>query len=142
MSQRKRFQLRTGFVRAAGYANKLRRVALAVMSREVPRDVIVRDTAEFNRRLYEKMVKEIGLRREEVVRINVEAEYDPDEKRIIFREPQIERYVRLEEAEAPADTRKLEEEVNRLKTERDECMKKLEELRERLEQLRTLLKGS
>ena len=86
-------ELRSGVIPAAGYARKLRRVALAALSRIAPRDVIIRDVSELNKQLYKIIVEERKYDKTDLIRIVIEAKYDPSERRIVFGEPKIDRFL-------------------------------------------------
>ncbi|MEM1807680.1 MAG: DUF2258 domain-containing protein, partial [Pyrobaculum sp.] len=51
-----RYEIRTGVVIAARFADKLRRTAFAVFGRLLPREEIVRSTSELNKKIYEKLI--------------------------------------------------------------------------------------
>jgi hypothetical protein len=85
-----RYEIRSGFVTAAGFAHKLRRAAFAVLGGAVPREEIVRATAELNKKIYEALVS-MGVGKRDVVRITVEAAVEGG--RLTFGEPKIEWYV-------------------------------------------------
>ncbi|CAB50025.1 DUF2258 domain-containing protein [Pyrococcus abyssi] len=64
-------KLMTGFVRASGYANKVRRVLFAVTRGKVEPEEVVRAAAEVNKAIFEKL-QELGVKKEDVVRISIE----------------------------------------------------------------------
>ncbi|EWG06824.1 MAG: hypothetical protein ASUL_07619 [Candidatus Aramenus sulfurataquae] len=124
-----RFELSTGLIIAARYADKLRRVALVALSKIAPRDVIIRDISELNKKLFEEITqKNIG--KLDVIRLVVVAEYDPQEKKIKFENVQIQRFYTEEEC------KKMQEDVvkenQRLKEEIDSVKKEIDRLRSML----------
>jgi len=58
------FKLSTGVIFAAGYANKLRRVALAVLGNNVPRDIIINEISKLNQELYKEIVEKMKIEKE------------------------------------------------------------------------------
>jgi hypothetical protein len=76
-----RFELSTGLIIAARYADKLRRVALVTFSKLAPKDIVIRDVSELNKQLYDVLVNQYKIGKLDVVRITVEAEYDDVEKK-------------------------------------------------------------
>ncbi|MBW9140171.1 MAG: DUF2258 domain-containing protein [Candidatus Aramenus sp.] len=120
-----KFELSTGLIIAARYADKLRRVALVALSKIAPRDVIIRDISELNKKLFEEITqKNIG--KLDVIRLVVVAEYDPQEKKIKFENVQIQRFYTEEQC------KKMQEDVikenQRLKEELDSVKKEIERL--------------
>lgn len=91
--EEKVIELRSGVIPAAGYARKLRRVALAAFREIAPRDVIIRDISELNKQLYKTLVEEKRYDKTDLIRIIIEAKYDPVKNRIIFGEPKIDRFL-------------------------------------------------
>lgn len=86
-------ELRTGVIPAAGYADKLRRVAIAAFKKYVPLEVILRDVGELNKKLYKIMVEERKYEKRDLIRIVVNAKYDKNENKLVFDEPVIERFL-------------------------------------------------
>ncbi len=127
-----KMELRTGVIPAARYADKLRRVALAVFKGVAPKEVIIRDVSELNKQLFKKIVEEMKCEKGDLIRIVVDATYDEEEQRLVFDEPVIEKYVPLSEIEKSygEKLKSLEEEVERLKAENEELRKKLEKIKE------------
>ncbi len=76
--------LSTGLIRAAGYARKARRVLFATAKDVDPKEV-VRASAEFNMKLFEKL-REMGVRKEDVIRIRCDFDIieENGEKKIIW----------------------------------------------------------
>jgi len=92
-----KMELSTGLIIAARYADKLRRVALVAFSKMVPKEVIIRDIAELNKQLYDKIVNEMKLDKLSVIKIIVDAEYDEQNKKLVFSNERILRYYNEEE---------------------------------------------
>ena len=111
-----RYEIRTGVVIAARFADKLRRTAFAVFGGVVPKEEIIRATSELNKKIYERLVS-MGVGKLDIVRISVEASVEGG--RLIFGEPKIEWFVPHTEVE------------KRVK----ECEQRLAEIRQRLEEL-------
>ncbi|RLG64108.1 hypothetical protein DRO02_04960 [archaeon] len=76
--------LSTGFIRAAGYARKARRVLFAT-ARNVDSKEVVRASAEFNMKLFERL-QEMGVRKEDIVRIRCDFDIveENGEKKIVW----------------------------------------------------------
>jgi hypothetical protein len=127
-----RFELSTGIIVAARFADKLRRVALVTLSKIAPKDLVIREVSELNKRLYKKIVEEMKLDKLDIIRITVEAEINVSEKRIIWSNLKIYRYYTEEQCESKLT--KLREENERLKGE-------LAQLRDKLMALAQQLKG-
>ncbi|MGC8569268.1 MAG: DUF2258 domain-containing protein [Nitrososphaeria archaeon] len=124
------FRISTGLVIAAGYANKLRRVALVSMSKQVPKDVIIRDISEFNKRLFEELISTKRIDKLDIIRLNVTVEYDPAANRLNFKEYKLIRYVPEERCGqvSQEDIQKLREENERLRAEISSLKDKLNEI--------------
>ncbi len=120
-------ELRTGIIPAARFADKIRRVALAAFKGYVPRDIIVRDVSEFNRRLYDTIVNEMKCAKTDLIRVTVDVAYDEENGRLIFGEPVIDRFVPEREVKA------YYEEL--LKAAEAECKKRIEELETKVRKL-------
>jgi len=91
-----KYEIRTGVVIAARFADKLRRTAFAVFGGVVPKEEIVRATSELNKKIYERLVS-MGVGKLDIVRISVEASVEGG--RLIFGEPKIEWFVPHTEVE-------------------------------------------
>jgi len=102
-------ELSTGVIRAARFADKIRRVVIAAFGRIVPLEVILRDVGELNKRLYDEIVEKRKYKKSDLIKIVIDARYDEDENRIVFGEPDIVRYVPEVELE------KVREENEKLK---------------------------
>ncbi len=114
-------ELRTGIIIAARFADKIRRAAFAAFSKTVPEDVILRDVGEFNKVVYDEMIKR-GIDKLALVRISVVVSYDPKANKLNFTQLKIERLY-------------TEDEVNKIIE--DKCG----ELERKLEQIRNILSG-
>ncbi|AKA74298.1 DUF2258 domain-containing protein [Saccharolobus solfataricus] len=121
-----RFELSTGLIIAARYADKLRRVALVAFSKIAPKEVIIRDVSELNKQLYTKIVEEMKLGKLDVIRISVDAEYDDRNKKLIFSNLRILRYIT--EEQCGEKYKDIISENERLKGEILELKKKLEDI--------------
>ncbi len=121
-----RFELSTGLIIAARYADKLRRVALVAFSKVAPKDVIVRDVSELNKQLYHKIVEEMRLGKLDVIRILVDAEYDEQANKLNFTNVRIARYITEEECENKY--KGIVEENEMLKKEISELKQKLQDI--------------
>ena len=63
-------RLSTGFVRASGYAYKVRRVLFAVTRGKVEPREVIRAAAELNQHIF-KRLQETGVKKEDVIRVTV-----------------------------------------------------------------------
>jgi len=63
-------RLSTGFVRANGYANKVRKVLFALTRGKVVPENVVRASAHLNQYLFDKL-QELSVKKEDVVRISI-----------------------------------------------------------------------
>lgn len=125
-------ELRTGVIPVALYADKLRKVALAVFKTSVPRDVILRDVAKLNQMLYGKLVEELKLSKGDFVRITVKAFYDKDKGELLFEDPRIERLVFEADVKYTyeARIRELEEALKKAEAEKESYRRQAEAERE------------
>lgn len=130
-------ELRTGIIPAARFADKIRRVALAAFKGYAPREVIVRDVAEFNKQLFDIIVNKMGCGKGELIRITVDVTYDEERQKLVFGEPKIEKFVPESEIKAAYEAKlsELEAEREKLRRELEEERNKLEALKRRLEDL-------
>ena len=110
-----KFELSTGIIIAARFADKLRRVALVAFSKLVDKNVVLRDVAELNQQLYDEIVNKRKIDKLDVIRITVDAEYDPKENKIKFSNIRIQHFVPEEKCEDYA--KDLKEKVERLEKE-------------------------
>ncbi len=140
-----RYELSTGVTIAARYADKLRRVALVVLGKAIPRDVIVRDISELNRALYEEIVNKMKIDKLEVIRILVDVVYDESERKLKFENIRIHRFYDEEKVNSIVKQyeeriKSLEEENNKLKEELEKTQSKLEKSNEIINKIQELLK--
>jgi hypothetical protein len=129
-----KFELSTGLIIAARYADKLRRVALVTFSKLAPKDIVIRDVAELNKQLYDILVNQYKIGKLDVVRITVEAEYDDVEKKIKFDNIKINRYYTEEECRKISEPQieELKNKINKLSQENEELKNKIKEIKEKL----------
>ncbi len=66
-------KLFTGFVRAAGYAKKVRKALFAAIKGRVETQEVIRASAELNQKIFEKM-QELNVEKSDVVTIEIEFE--------------------------------------------------------------------
>ena len=126
-----KFELSTGLIIAARYADKLRRVALVAFSKFVPKDVIIRDISELNKQLYSKIVEEMKLNKLDVIKITLEAEYDDENKKLNFSNIRIIRYLTEEQCE---------EKYKSIIEENEKIKKEISNLKEKLQDLVNIIK--
>jgi len=120
-----KFELSTGIIVAARFADKLRRVALVAFGKMVDKNVVLRDVAELNKELYEEIVNKRKIGKLDVIRIIVDAEYDEKENRIKFSNIRIQHFV-------PEDECASREDLERLQKENEELRSKLEKIKQML----------
>jgi Uncharacterized protein conserved in archaea len=120
-----KFELSTGIIIAARFADKLRRVALVAFGKMVDRNVVLRDVAELNQELYEEIVNKRKIGKLDVIRIVVDAEYDEKENKIKFSNIRIQHFV-------PEDECASRENLERLQKENEELRSKLEKIKQML----------
>jgi hypothetical protein len=111
-----KYELRTGIVIAARFADKLRRTAFAVFGGVVPREEILRATAELNKKIFERLIS-MGVGKLDLVRITVEATVEGN--KLVFGEPKIEWFISHTEVE-----RRLQE-----------CEKRISEAKQKIESI-------
>jgi len=115
-----RYELRTGVVVAARFADKLRRTAFAVFGRVLPKEEIVRTTAELNRKIFEKLTT-MGVGKLNLVRITVEATVEGN--KLVFGEPKIEWF--LPHTEVEKRLQEYEKRMNEMKQKIELLLKEL-----------------
>ncbi|MCG2871420.1 MAG: DUF2258 domain-containing protein [Sulfolobales archaeon] len=120
-----KFELSTGIIIAARFADKLRRVALVAFGKMVDKNVVLRDVAELNKELYEEIVNKRKIGKLDVIRIIVDAEYDEKENKIKFSNIRIQHFV-------PEDQCASRENLERLQKENEELRSKLEKIKQML----------
>lgn len=123
-------ELRSGYVRASGYANKIRKVLFAVTRGKVDPKEVVRASAELNQYLFERF-REMGVRKEDVVRISIGFSIEAGEIVWDYDSLRIEVYRREEEERLAQAMEEVEEREKAL----DEAIKELEKLAEQLRAL-------
>ncbi len=135
-------KLFTGFVRAAGYARKVRKALFAVLKNRVDAREVVRASAEVNQRIFERM-REMDVDKSDVVTIEIEfeikdgkIEWNYDSLKIeVFRKEEEEKLSRaMEEAE------KMEEELEGAIEELHSALKDLEDALRKVKDVATRIK--
>jgi len=121
--------LRTGFVRASGYANKVRKVLFAVARGRVEPKEIVRAAGELNQRIFEEL-QELGIGKEDVIRVSINFEVHDGRIEWNYRTLSIEVYRKEEEGKLAEAMEEFEEREKLL----DEAIKELEKSAEDLKQ--------
>jgi len=120
-----KFELSTGIIVAARFADKLRRAALVAFGKMVDKNVVLRDVAELNQELYEEIVNKRKIGKLDVIKILVDAEYDEKENKIKFSNIRIQHFV-------PEDECASREDLERLQKENEELRSKLEKIKQML----------
>ncbi len=123
----------TGFVRAAGYADKTRRVLFAV-AKGVKTEEIVKAAAEFNQRVFEELQKR-GVRKEDVVRIRGDFEIEDGKIKWNWDKLEIEVYYASEKPLLSQALKEFEETRRVLEEYVDELLKLIGQLGENLAKL-------
>ncbi|MEM0373022.1 MAG: DUF2258 domain-containing protein [Sulfolobaceae archaeon] len=138
-----KYELSTGLIIAARYADKLRRVAFVALGKIVPKEIIVRDIGELNSKLYDELVNKMKVGKLDVIRIMVDVFYDEKEKKLKFDNIRITRYYTQEECKALSseELKKLEEENARLKEELNRIKSEYEKIKSDLDKIRSILGG-
>ena len=123
-------KLSTGYVRASGYAHKVRRVLFALVKGKVEPKEVVRASAELNQRIFEEFQR-LGVAKEDVVRITVE--FTIEDGKIVWNYDSlnIEVYKKGEEEKLA----KAMEEVEERERELEEKIKAIEEVALNLKRL-------
>ncbi|NJE25545.1 DUF2258 domain-containing protein [Thermococcus sp. MV5] len=121
-------RLSTGFVRASGYANKVRKVLFALTRGELNPEKVVRAAAQLNQYLFEKL-QETGVRKEDVVRISIEFSIRNSEIMWNYDTLKIEVYKREEEEKLVEAMKEVEESERALEIAIEELSKLSEKLR-------------
>ncbi|WP_297536192.1 single- stranded DNA-binding family protein [Thermococcus sp.] len=123
-------KLSTGYVRASGYAHKVRRVLFALVKGKVEPKEVVRASAELNQRIFEEFQR-LGVAKEDVVRITVE--FTIEDGKIVWNYDSlnIEVYKKSEEEKLA----KAMEEVEERERELEEKIKAIEEVALNLKRL-------
>ncbi|AIU70753.1 hypothetical protein TEU_10630 [Thermococcus eurythermalis] len=135
-------KLSTGYVRASGYAHKVRRVLFALARKKVEPKEIIRASAELNQRIFEEFQR-LNVSKEDVVRITVDFRikdgsivWDYDSLRIeVYRKGEEERLAKAME-EVEERERELEEKIKAIEEVALNLKKLTDELIERIEELK------
>ena len=128
-----KFELSTGLIVAVRFADKLRRVALVAFSKLVDKNVIIRDVSELNQKLYDEIVNKRKIDKFDIIRIVVDAEYDPNENKIKFSNVRIQHFVPVEKC---VDyTKDLKEKVEKLEQENQKLKETLKTIVNQLEKI-------
>jgi len=136
-------KLSTGYVRASGYAYKIRRVLFALAKGRVEPKEVVRAAGELNQRVFEKF-QELGVAKDDVVRITVDFNiqggtivWDYDSLNIeVYKKSEEEKLAKameeIEEREKELEekVKTIEELALTLKKLTDELVEKIEELKQ------------
>lgn len=122
------YEINTGVIPAAIFADKVRRTALAILKKIAPSEVIIRDVADFNKSLYGKIVEELKIDKADPIRLTVKVQYDKNNNKLIFSDLKIIRYVSEEQIK-----KKYEEEIRRLGEQLQKLDKIIEEQRKNYE---------
>ena len=125
-----KFEISTGLIIAAGYANKLRRVALVSLSKTVPKDIIIRDISEINKKLFEELITTNKIDKLDVIRLNVSLEYDPSANKINLKEYRLIRYIPEEKCKGAS-----QEEINAIKAENEKLKAEISDLKNKLNEI-------
>ncbi|WP_297498611.1 single- stranded DNA-binding family protein [Thermococcus sp.] len=135
-------RLSSGYVRASGYAHKVRRVLFALTKGKVDPKEVVRAAGELNQRLFEKF-QEMGVAKEDVVRITVDFNisngqivWDYDSLKVeVYKKSEEERLAKAME-EVEERERELEEKVKAIEELSLSIKKLVDELTEKIEELK------
>jgi len=147
-------KLRTGFVRASGYAYKVRRVLFALTRGKVSPEEVVRAAGELNVRVFEELQRR-GVDKGDVVRIAVPFRIE-DGKVLwdysgleieVYRKEEEEKLAKameeVEEREKALEEKisRIEELANQLKELSDELLSEIEEIKQEHTSLRLRAEG-
>jgi len=122
-------RLSTGFVRASGYANKVRKVLFALTRGKLNPEAVVRASAQLNQYLFDKF-QEMGVKKEDVVRISIEFNIKNGEIEWNYDTLKIEVYKKEEEEKLAEAMKEVEESEKALEIAIEELSKLSEKLRE------------
>ena len=123
-------RLSTGFVRASGYAYKVRRVLFAVTRGKVEPKEVIRAAAELNQHIF-KRLQETGVKKEDVIRVTVPFGISAGRITWKYEGMEVEVYRREEEKNLAMAMEEIEERERAL----DERIRKLENLAVQLKTL-------
>lgn len=122
-------RLSTGFVRASGYANKVRKVLFALTRGKLNPEAVVRASAQLNQYLFDKF-QEMSVKKEDVVRISIEFNIKNGEIEWNYDTLKIEVYKKEEEEKLAEAMKEVEESEKALEIAIEELSKLSEKLRE------------
>ncbi|HHI00951.1 MAG: hypothetical protein DRP38_08305 [Thermotogae bacterium] len=122
-------RLSTGFVRASGYANKVRKVLFALTRGKLNPESVVRASGQLNQYLFDKL-QEMGVKKEDVVRISIEFNIKNGEIEWNYDTLKIEVYKKEEEEKLAEAMKEVEESEKALEIAIEELSKLSEKLRE------------
>ena len=127
-----KYQISTGVIIAARYADKLRRVALVALGKLVPKEVIIRDIAELNKELYHEIVEKRKLGKLDLIRITVTLHYDEQNQKLVFDEVKLSTFVDYEKCKEgyEKEIESLRKEVESLKSENEGLKAALSRIKE------------
>ncbi|ASJ02999.1 hypothetical protein A3L09_06875 [Thermococcus profundus] len=135
-------KLSTGYVRASGYAHKVRRVLFALVRRRVEPKEVVRAAGELNQRIFDRLV-EMKVDKADVIRVTVPFSIRDGQIVWDYENLEIEVYRREEEEnlarameEVEARERELEERIKEVEEVALRLKELSEELLERIERLK------
>ncbi len=123
-------RLSTGFVRASGYAYKVRRVLFAVTRGKVEPKEVIRAAAELNQHIF-KRLQETGVKKEDVIRVTVPFGISAGRITWKYEGMEVEVYRREEEKNLAMAMEEIEERERAL----DERIRELENLAVQLKSL-------
>ncbi|MDK2854064.1 MAG: hypothetical protein PWQ92_958 [Thermococcaceae archaeon] len=122
-------KLSTGFVRASGYANKIRKVLFALTRGKLNPEEVIRASAQLNQYLFDKL-QEMGVKKEDVVRISIEFTIKNGEIEWDYDTLRIEVYKKEEEEKLAEAMKEVEESEKALEIAIEELSKLSEKLKE------------
>lgn len=135
-------RLSTGYVRASGYAHKVRRVLFALTRGKVDPKEVVRAAGELNQRIFEKL-QELGADKSDVIRVTIPfsieegtIKWDYENLNIeVYRKGEEERLAKAME-EVEERERELEEKIKEIENLATNLKNMAEELIEKIEELK------
>ena len=127
-----KYQISTGVIIAARYADKLRRVALVALGKLIPKEVIIRDIAELNKELYHEIVEKRKLGKLDLIRITVTLHYDEQNQKLVFDEVKLSTFVDYEKCKEgyEKEIENLRKELESLKSENEGLKAALSQIKE------------
>ncbi|MCE4623596.1 MAG: DUF2258 domain-containing protein [Caldisphaeraceae archaeon] len=126
-----KFELSTGLIIAARFADKIRRVAIVSLRKWVPKDIIIRDVSALNKELYEEIVNKRKMDKLDIIKVVVDVLYDEVEKKLRFSNIRITRYYPEEQCTTLCKERvsELEREISRIKEENKKLKESIEKIK-------------